>query len=123
FLTTTAGEELFFKFHHEEGEEHTLREFYQAELLGAAGYPVDMPLHASREVGRQLLLYRRRRSPRFADLCRRLDAAPEAGSDPSRWRHKPIPPRCRPPSTAAPPPPRTWRGSRASRCISFSTPG
>src|SRR5215813_11322049 len=78
FLTTTAGEELFFKFHHEEGEEHTLREFYQAELLGAAGYPVDMPLHASREVGRQLLLYRRRRSPRFADLCRRLDTTPEA---------------------------------------------
>src|SRR5262249_18263395 len=34
--------------------------------------------HASREVGRQLLLYRRRRSPRFADLCRRLDSAPEA---------------------------------------------
>ncbi len=78
FITTRAGEEFFFKFHHEEGEERTLREFYQAELLARAGYPVDVPAHASREVGRQLLLYRRRRGPRFADLCRRLDEAPDA---------------------------------------------
>ena len=75
FLASTAGEEFFFKFHHEEGEERTLQELYQAELLLNAGYPVDMPVHASREIGRQLLLYRRRRSPRFADLCRRLDSA------------------------------------------------
>jgi hypothetical protein len=79
FLTTAAGEAFFFKFHHEEGEERTLRELYQADALRAAGYPADMPAHASRAIGRQLLLYRRRRAPRFADLCRDLDlAGPEA---------------------------------------------
>ena len=75
-LLYAGPEEFFFKFHHEEGEERTLREFYQAELLRTAGYPVDAPLHMSRKPGRQLLLYRRRHTPRFADLCRRLDSAP-----------------------------------------------
>jgi Ser/Thr protein kinase RdoA (MazF antagonist) len=83
FLVDAAGEEFFFKFHHEEGEERTLRELYQAEILRAAGYPVDVPVHASREIGRQLLLYRRRRSPRFADLCRDLDFAEPAAIEPA----------------------------------------
>ncbi|SEP62182.1 hypothetical protein SAMN05216548_101114 [Faunimonas pinastri] len=75
FLQTATGEDFFFKFHHEEGEEQTLKEFYQAELLRDAGYPVDAPVFASRELGRQILLYKRRSTPRFADLCRELDGA------------------------------------------------
>ncbi len=64
------GSEYFFKFHQEEGEGDTVAEYYRAETLRDAGYPVDVPAYASREVGRQILLYRRRHDPRFADLCR-----------------------------------------------------
>src|SRR5262245_49108441 len=73
------GREYFFKFHQEEGEGDTVAEYYRAETLREAGYPVDVPAFASREVGRQILLYRRRRDRRFADLCRaaELDAAVE----------------------------------------------
>ena len=72
-LATEAGEEFFFKFHHEEGEEATSDEYYQAELLREAGFPVDSPVHASKVVGRQILLYRVRHDRRFADVCRGLD--------------------------------------------------
>lgn len=64
------GGEYFFKFHQEEGEGDTVAEYYRAETLREAGYPVDVPAFASREVGRQVLLYRRRHDRRFADLCR-----------------------------------------------------
>jgi Ser/Thr protein kinase RdoA (MazF antagonist) len=76
------GSEYFFKFHQEEGEGDTVAEYYRAETLRDAGYPVDVPVYASREVGRQILLYRRRRDRRFADLCRaaeldgKIDMAP-----------------------------------------------
>src|SRR5262249_34557543 len=73
FVTTSDGRALFFKFHQEEGEVDTVGEYYRAEVLRDAGFPVDLPLHASGEVGRQILLYRRRGDPRFADLCRAVD--------------------------------------------------
>src|SRR5262249_21189056 len=66
FATTTDGRAFFFKFHQEEGETDTVGEYYRAEVLRDAGFPVDLPLHASGEVGRQILLYRRRGDPRFA---------------------------------------------------------
>jgi hypothetical protein len=78
-LTTEAGQEFFFKFHHEEGEEATSDEYYQAELLREAGFPVDSPVHASKAVGRQILLYRVRHDRRFADVCRGLDFSDGAG--------------------------------------------
>jgi hypothetical protein len=81
FATTRDGRAFFFKFHQEEGEADTVGEYYRAEVLRDAGFPVDLPLHSSGEVGRQILLYRRRSEPRFADLCRAVelgdaDAAP-----------------------------------------------
>jgi hypothetical protein len=81
FVTTRDDRSFFFKFHQEEGEADTVGEYYRAEVLRDAGFPVDLPLHASGEVGRQILLYRRRSEPRFADLCRAVelgdgDAAP-----------------------------------------------
>jgi len=79
-LTTDAGEEFFFKFHHEEGEEATSDEYYQAELLREAGFPVDSPIHASKAVGRQILLYRVRYDRRFADVSRKLDFS-DAGAE------------------------------------------
>lgn len=73
FVTTSDGRAFFFKFHQEEGEADTVGEYYRAEVLRDAGFPVDLPLHSSGEVGRQILLYRRRSEPRFADLCRAVD--------------------------------------------------
>ncbi|WP_293787737.1 hypothetical protein [uncultured Aeromicrobium sp.] len=67
------GERFFFKFHAEEGEDDTIQEYYNAELLQSAGYPVDVPALANGEPGRQILLYRLRRDPRFSDLCRDLE--------------------------------------------------
>jgi hypothetical protein len=69
-VTLDDSREFFFKFHQEEGEGDTVAEYYRAEALREAGYPVDVPAFASREVGRQILLYRRRHDRRFADLCR-----------------------------------------------------
>ena len=76
FVRLADGEDFFFKFHHEAGEEVTLEEFYRGEILKEAGYPVDTPVYVSRAIGRQMLLYHRRTSQRVADLCDRLDSAP-----------------------------------------------
>jgi Ser/Thr protein kinase RdoA (MazF antagonist) len=76
------GSEYFFKFHQEEGEGDTVAEYYRAETLREAGYPVDVPAFASREVGRQILLYRRRRDRRFADLCRAAELDGTIGTAP-----------------------------------------
>jgi len=76
------GERFFFKFHAEEGEDDTIQEYYNAELLQAAGYPVDVPAIANGEPGRQILLYRLRRDPRFSDLCRGLEVDRAAADTP-----------------------------------------
>ena len=73
-----GGEPLFFKFHQEENEGAMAGEYYRARLLADAGLPVDLPLHASSELGRQILVYRRRADPRFADVLRKLDLADDA---------------------------------------------
>jgi hypothetical protein len=72
-----GGGEFFFKFHQEDGEEAMAGEYYRAGLLAAAGLPVDMPVHVSRLPGEQILVYRRRHEPRFADTLRALDALGE----------------------------------------------
>lgn len=70
---------LFFKFHHEENEEG-LKEYYNSKLLAENGYPVEMPVYASHEVGKQVLLYPFKAAERMADVCKKLDslAKPEA---------------------------------------------
>lgn len=73
-----SGAPLFFKFHQEENEGAMSGEYYRARLLAEAGLPVDLPLHASTETGKQILVYRRRTEPRFADVLRRLEVAPDA---------------------------------------------
>ena len=70
-----GGAPLFFKFHQEENEGAMSGEYYRARLLAEAGLPVDLPLHASTEAGKQILVYRRRTEPRFADVLRALDVA------------------------------------------------
>ena len=71
----SRGQELFFKFHTEEGEEATVGEYYRAELLAAAGIPVDLPVAYSSDPGNQLVVYRRRRELRMADVCREIERA------------------------------------------------
>jgi hypothetical protein len=75
FVRIAKSAQYFFKFHHEEGEDRTLEELYRGELLRDAGYPVDVPVFVSREVGQQVLLYARRYDPRFVDICAGLDFA------------------------------------------------
>lgn len=62
--------QLFFKFHHEENEEG-LKEYYNSRLLADNGFPVEMPVYASTEVGKQVLLYPVKISERMADICKR----------------------------------------------------
>jgi hypothetical protein len=71
---------LFFKFHMEESEE-TVQEYYRAELLSNAGYPVESPLYVSKDVGEQILIYPYKASERLADMCRRLEADEAPGSE------------------------------------------
>lgn len=77
----TDGDDWFFKFHHEEGEEAMTGEYYRAGILQRAGLPVDQPAHASTEPGEQILVYRRRSEPRFADVLRALDLAPDPAAE------------------------------------------
>ncbi len=76
----SAGQDFFFKFHQEEGEEQMRGEYYRADILARAGLPVDQPIHISTLPGEQLLVYRRRSDPRFSDVLLQLDQsdAPEA---------------------------------------------
>ena len=75
-----GGAEFFFKFHQEEGEEAVAGEYYRAGILAAAGLPLDMPVHISREPGAQILVYRRRTEPRFADVLRALEERDDEGA-------------------------------------------
>jgi hypothetical protein len=67
------GRAYFFKFHQEEDEGAAVEEYYRAELLERAGFPVDRPAFVSRTVGRQILLYPLRRDRRMADVCREIE--------------------------------------------------
>lgn len=67
------GSVEFFKFHHEEGEERNVSEYYRARLLSDAGLPVEVPLAVVTEPGRQFVLYEVRTEPRLADLCADLE--------------------------------------------------
>ncbi len=70
-------QECFFKFHQEEGEEEMTGEYYRADILARAGLPVDQPILMSTLPGEQVLVYRRRRDPRFSDVLRDLDQTSE----------------------------------------------
>jgi hypothetical protein len=69
----TDGRAYFFKFHQEEDEGTAVEEYYRAELLERAGFPVDRPAFVSQTVGRQMLLYPLRQDRRMADVCRDIE--------------------------------------------------
>jgi hypothetical protein len=55
FLTLEDGTRLFFKTHVE--SDTVIDEYYNAQQMADAGYPILQPLHGSGAVGRQLLIY------------------------------------------------------------------
>jgi hypothetical protein len=71
---------LFFKYHHEDGEDQTIEEYYRAGLLRDAGFRVDVPLYACGEPGRQILLYALRNDKRLAEVCHDIE-------DRRDWEH------------------------------------
>ena len=73
---TSDGQAYFFKFHQEEGEEDMQGEYYRADLLAKENLPVDLPVWSSSEPGEQILVYKRRDDPRFADVLRGLEENP-----------------------------------------------
>ena len=72
-VTQADGTTSFFKLHVEEGEERTVQEYYRAELLHRAGWPVERPWFASTTPGRQFLLYRFQHHERLADAARHAE--------------------------------------------------
>ena len=67
FLTLSDGRELFFKTHTE--PDGVLSEYYQAEQLAQAGYPVLQPVFQSTQAGQQLLVYEVVREPSVFDVA------------------------------------------------------
>ena len=67
------GDAFFFKCHIEEAAEETMAEWYRAELLAEAGYPIELPARAISSPGRQILLYRWNEHERLADACLRAE--------------------------------------------------
>jgi hypothetical protein len=55
FLTLRDGTRLFFKTHTE--SDTLIHEYYNADLLANAGYPIIRPIYKSQEVGKQILIY------------------------------------------------------------------
>ncbi len=67
FLTLAEGKRLFFKTHTE--PDSVIGEYYRAELLAEAGYPVIQPVFSSKDAGRQLLIYEVIDDPSVFDLA------------------------------------------------------
>jgi hypothetical protein len=86
FLTLSDGTERFFKTH---TETHTIiQEYYNAEMLAKAGYPVIQPVFSSTKPGQQILLYEIIQDPSVFDVAwdiecglRQLDAELSTAQD------------------------------------------
>ncbi|MCF8495902.1 MAG: hypothetical protein K9G62_04450 [Alphaproteobacteria bacterium] len=73
-----AEKKYFFKFHLEENESETVKEYYRADLLARVGYPVEQPLYVSHEPGEQILVYPYVEHERLFDACQRLEHSPDS---------------------------------------------
>ena len=67
FLTLANGESFFFKSHTE--TDTVIGEYYQAELLDQAGYPIIKPIFRSSDPGKQILIYERIQQPAVFDVA------------------------------------------------------
>lgn len=77
YLTLEDGTQLFFKTHTE--SDTVINEYYQAELLAQAGYPVIQPIFRSTEAGKQLLIYDLIRDPSVFDVAWDIENEPSGG--------------------------------------------
>jgi hypothetical protein len=68
FVTYTSGERYFFKTHTEENEK--VSEYYNAEELARAGYPVITSKQITQKVGKQIVLYQIITYPTLFDLMK-----------------------------------------------------
>jgi len=71
FLHLTDNGRLFFKTHTE--QDNAISEYYNAEMLDSAGYPMVRPLYSSTSAGQQLLIYPVIESPSVFDVARALE--------------------------------------------------
>ena len=71
FLTLADGSRLFFKTHTE--SDSVIDEFYNAEILLKAGYPMVRPLYSSMEAGRQFLIYDVVEDPTVFDVAWQIE--------------------------------------------------
>ncbi|PJF22134.1 MAG: hypothetical protein CUN56_07520 [Phototrophicales bacterium] len=67
FITLATGKKLFFKTHTE--EDNQIDEYYNAQMLEAAGYPIIKPIYSSTQAGQHLLIYEVIESPSVFDLA------------------------------------------------------
>ncbi|MDW8172535.1 MAG: phosphotransferase [Anaerolineae bacterium] len=80
FIFLTDGQRLFFKTH---TESHTLiEEYYNAELLSHAGYPMIQPIYRSSQVDKQMLIYEVVESPSVFDLAWEFELGQRTTQDP-----------------------------------------
>ena len=79
FLTLADASQLFFKTHVE--QDNVISEYYNAEMLAAAGYPVILPLYSSKQSDQQLLIYPVIHAPSVFDVARRAEVTGELGSE------------------------------------------
>ena len=71
YLVLADSQRLFFKTHTE--ADSVIREFYNAEILAKAGYPLVQPLHSSIAAGRQFLIYEVVADPTVFDIALRIE--------------------------------------------------
>lgn len=74
-LSVTDGHRYFFKTHTE--SDTVIDEYYNAELLASAGYPVIQPVFQSTTQGKQILIYELVESPSLFDLAWSIEQTPD----------------------------------------------
>ena len=76
FMTLADGKRRFFKTHTE--TDTVIDEYYNAEMLAQAGYPVIQPIFKSTEPGKQLLVYEVIEDESVFDLAWRIETEDES---------------------------------------------
>lgn len=71
FLLLDDDSRLFFKTHVE--QDNVIGEYYNAEMLAQAGYPIIQPLYSSTRSGQQLLIYPVIEDPSVFDVARAIE--------------------------------------------------
>lgn len=78
-LTLADGQRLFFKTHVE--PDSAISEYYRADELARAGWPVIRPLYSSTAWGKQFLVYELVEDPTVFDLAWQIESDDGAGLD------------------------------------------